>query len=209
MDESIEKEEEFVSTKDRIVDYLKQHGQTTVDDLSSYLEITKMAVRKHLNSLAIQGVVITRKVTGSVGRPHEVYLLGASESPSEALAMDLLDSVKENYGKKALLDLMSVRSKKFFERYKNRLLNKSPRERVYEVAKVLNENGYVTHVEEDPVSKRIVIRHENCPLSNVAPKHMELCIYEVETIEEFLGAKIKRLSHFCENNQYCSYEVLI
>lgn len=202
-------QESSTTTKAKILGYLKEFGDATVIGLAEYLKLTPMAVRKHLNSLSIQGIVRTKNLNKRVGRPVILYYLKNEEiKETDLFAVGILDTVKENYGESVVVDLVSKRNNKFFEKYKYRLLNKTFYERIYETAKIFNENGFDTLVEEDKVNNKIFIRHKTCPLLNIANKHPVLCSSEKDILESFIEAKVSRVCYFCDGGQYCAYEVL-
>lgn len=198
------------TTKSKILGYLNKNGEASVNCLSDFLKLTHMAVRKHLNSLTIQGVVTTRTLSKRVGRPQLVYLIKKDpKSISSEFTNEFLDAIKEKYGKNTILDFVQKRNKTFFEKYKDRLINKTVLERVHEAAKIFNEYDFDTVVEEDVKSKKITLRHKICPMSQVVSEHPEPCLLEPELIESLVGAKVNRLCYIRDGSSSCGYEVLI
>ena len=65
------------TTKDEIVQLLKVKGEHTVAELADVLEITEMAIRRHLSNLEKDGLIYSKMVRQHVGRP--TYLYGLSE----------------------------------------------------------------------------------------------------------------------------------
>ncbi len=65
------------TTKDEIVQLLKVKGEHTVAELAEMLEITEMAIRRHLSNLEKDGFIYSKMVRQHVGRP--TYLYGLSE----------------------------------------------------------------------------------------------------------------------------------
>ena len=65
------------STRQEILEILKEERQATVEDLAQRLELTPMTIRHHLNVLQAQGLIEAAKVRRSqkVGRPRLVYTL--------------------------------------------------------------------------------------------------------------------------------------
>ena len=196
------------TVKAKIVSYLKEYGEASVEALSGFLKLTPMAVRKHLNSLCIQGIITTKKLNKRVGRPIIIYFIH-TKGQTHDFSEELLDAVKENYGNEVVIDLISKRSKKFYEKYKNRFLNKTLLEKIYETAEVFKENGFDTEIEEDKINRKIILKHKTCPILNTATKHDSICLFETESIETFIGVRVTRVCHFCSGGQACAYEILI
>ncbi len=194
------------TTKAKILAYLKEYGEASVELLSGFLKITQMAVRKHLNSLSIQGVIATRKLNKRIGRPSILYMLKVNND--EPLALELLNVVNEAYGNSAVINIISKRNQRFYEKYKLRFLNKMLPERISETVKVFNENGYDTEIIEDKNNKKITLKHNLCPNLKVAEQHQAFCAFETEVLETFLDTKVNRVCHFCSGDKYCAYEIL-
>ena len=68
------------STRQEILEILKEDKQATVEDLAERLQLTPMTIRHHLNVLQAQNLVTTATVRRSqkVGRPRLVYTLTAA-----------------------------------------------------------------------------------------------------------------------------------
>src|SRR5690349_12010748 len=65
-------------TRQKILEYLKQNGEATVEDLSAALDdLTAVTVRHHLDVLRSQGMIASPEVMHrtSPGRPRYVYTL--------------------------------------------------------------------------------------------------------------------------------------
>jgi len=198
------------TTKSKILGYLNKNGEASVNCLSDFLKLTHMAVRKHLNSLTIQGIVTTRTHIKSIGRPQVIYFIKQEpKSITSEFTNEFLDSIKETYGRNTVIDLVKKRNKKFYEQYKNRLENKTVLERVYETAKIFNEYDFNTVVEEDIKNKKVTLRHKICPMSQVVSEHPEPCLLEPELIESLVGTKVNRICYIRDGSSSCGYEVLI
>ena len=68
---------ELHQTRQKIIEYLKEKDQATVDELADVVSLTPMAVRYHLNVLQKDNLITTpavRRPKGR-GRPQQVYTL--------------------------------------------------------------------------------------------------------------------------------------
>ena len=86
------------TTKDEIVQLLKVKGEHTVAELADVLEITEMAIRRHLSNLEKDGLIYSKMVRQHVGRP--TYLYGLSEKGEDTFpkeykqfAIDMLEDL--------------------------------------------------------------------------------------------------------------------
>ena len=80
-------------------------------------------------------------------------------------------------------------------------------ERVRELARILDEDGYLADCEQiDPSSWRIT--ELNCAILDVARHHREACGSELAFLRSVLpGASVERVTHILAGGHACSYEV--
>src|SRR5271154_4295402 len=102
-------------THKAVLTHLKRRGQMTVSELCEALEITSMAVRRHLTGLQKEGLVDSKIVRQLRGRPTYHYCLtekAESLFPSgfQTLALDILDVVHDQSGHKGVMDLLTARN---------------------------------------------------------------------------------------------------
>ena len=60
-------------TREHVVEFLIQRREARVDELARELEITPVAVRRHLENLRADGLVDVKSVKQATGRPYHVY----------------------------------------------------------------------------------------------------------------------------------------
>ena len=72
-------------TSEKILEYIRNKGQATGDDLSRYLGITSRAVRKQLSNLLEEDALY------KIGKPPKVFYLLAKER--QQLGVDYIDPV--------------------------------------------------------------------------------------------------------------------
>jgi predicted ArsR family transcriptional regulator len=198
-------------THEALLLYLKKNGEMTVSQLCQVLAITSMAVRRHLASLQQEGLVDSRIVKQSRGRPTYYYYLSEKASslfPSgfQSLAGDLLDMVFEERGHKGVMDFLNRRNEKLAARLKERLAHKDLPERVAEVAKIFSEDGYMTEWEELP-DGNFIIYQRNCALHDLANQYRQVCVLEPRLLETLLGTKVNRQQYMLKNDPVCGYLV--
>jgi predicted ArsR family transcriptional regulator len=198
------------STRQEILEILKEEGQATVEDLAERLELTPMTIRHHLNVLQAQGLVMTSKVRRlqKVGRPRLVYAL--TEAADELFP--------QNYGNLARLIVGEVKdtvgveeTKAILRRVAERLAEEAPPftadqtfgERVAQVSDFMEEQGFLTRWEE--TDEGYVLTNVNCPYRRVTREHGEVCIMDTELISRLLGVEPRRLSDRGEEDLPCSF----
>ena len=145
------------------------------------------------------------------GRPHHDYRLserGDNLFPRRyaSIVTDLL--VEAEAEDPALVERMFERRRvRRVERAKERLEGKSFPERVAELTRVLDEDGYLAEVvPQDDGAFRIV--EHNCAILAVASQYGVACGTELEFIREVLpDARVERVAHLLSGGHVCAYEV--
>jgi predicted ArsR family transcriptional regulator len=198
------------STRQEILEILKEQRQATVEDLAERLELTPMTIRHHLNVLQAQNLVVASKVRRSqkVGRPRLVYVLtDAAEElfPQNygKLATYLVSEVKETVG--------NTEVRAIFRRMAERLALEAPpavegqafEERLEQVSAFLEKQGYITRWEKSQEGYLLI--NANCPYRSVTREHAELCLMDTELISQLMGVESKQLSSQRSSEAPCSF----
>ena len=191
---------------------LKRCGEARAEELAATLEVTASAMRQHLTALEAEGLVTHHQLKGSPGRPKHVYHLTAAAEglfPKAygELTTELLDYVQE--ADPALVEsIFAKRRQRRIEGARARLDGKPFGERVAELGRILDEDGYLAEVEpmEDGTGFRIT--EHNCAILSVASKYGLACSSELEFIRAALpDADIDRVKHMMAGAYVCAYEV--
>jgi predicted ArsR family transcriptional regulator len=197
-------------TQEALLLHLKQNGEMTVAELCQVLGITAMAVRRHLGPLQQEGLVESKIVKQSRGRPNYHYMLTDKAKKSlfpsgfQNLASDFLDIVKQEHGHKGVMEFLSQRNNRVAERFKARMVDKNLAERVAEVAKIFSDDGYMTEWEE-LADGNFIMYQRNCALHELANQYRQICVLEPRLIEQLLGAKVTRQQYILKNDPVCGY----
>lgn len=198
-------------TRRALLDALKRSGTARADQLAERLGITVSAVRQHLAGLHGEGLVEHTEVRAGPGRPHHEYRLserGDNLFPRRyaSIATDLL--VEAEAADPELVERMFARRRdRRVERARARLDGKSLPERVAELTRVLDEDGYLAEaIEHDDGSFRII--EHNCAILEVAARYGVACGTELEFIREVLpDTRVERVEHLLAGSHVCAYEV--
>lgn len=198
-------------TQEAVLVFIKRMGEVTVADLCKELGITSMAVRRHIAALQKDGLVHSRIVRQSRGRPTYHYKLtekaeGLFPTGFQNLAVDLLDVVYEQSGETGVMDLLSRRNDKMADRFKSRVVGKDMKGKVAEVAKIFSENGYMTEWETLPDGNFIIFQR-HCAVHDLALQYQQLCVLEPKLMENLLGVKVTRQQYILKNDPVCGYVV--
>jgi predicted ArsR family transcriptional regulator len=198
------------STRQEILEILKEERQATVEDLAERLELTPMTIRHHLNVLQAQNLVVASKVRRSkkVGRPRLVYTLtdAADELFPQGygiLARHLVSEVKESMGES--------QAEAILRRVAERVASEAPppvpgqgfEGRLQQAVDFLGDYGFISRW--DKTDDGYVITNINCPYRHVSREHNEVCIMDTEILSQLLGVVPQRLSSMRNGEPTCSF----
>lgn len=198
------------STRNAILSILKRKGEVSVKELSAELGISKMAVSKHLSVLERDRVVRRTAVRSGIGRPEYRYMLTPSSQylfPTSYpyIALSALNFIRENMGNGGVEAFFARRRNELIEKYSRRLAGLGLEERVRELARLREEDGFLAEVEEGP--DFLCITEHNCPMLSVACKFNAACSSEAELFSMLLDATVER-THWMVNGQHmCRYTI--
>jgi predicted ArsR family transcriptional regulator len=198
------------STRQEILEILKEERQATVEDLAERLELTPMTIRHHLNVLQAQNLVVAANVRRSqkVGRPRLVYTLTETAD----------DLFPQGYGKLASYLVSEIKGKlgmeetqTIFRRVAERVARDAPspiegqsfEQRLDQVADFMEEQGFIVRWEK--TDEGYIFTNINCPYRRVTREHGEICIMDTTLIARLLGVEPKRLSNQRRGEAPCSY----
>ena len=193
-----------------ILNYLKEHGQATADDLADMLNLTPVTVRHHLDILRREALVAEPVIRhrSSPGRPQYAYTLTAQAAscfPNNygELAAKIIEEIKT--------DPASGSINVIFEGVAARMAAEAPcpapgeamTDRLNRAVEFLNQRGYAARWE--PAPEGYLFHTGACPYDTIAPKHSELCNMDMALVGNLLGVVPQRVSRVVEGAETCSY----
>ena len=200
------------STRQAILNILKEQGQATVEQLSSKLSLTPVTIRHHLDILRSEGLVQAPKVKRrqTPGRPQHVYNLteqANSYFPKNYVAFaDLtlaelrdrispeeMDSIVKNVAKRMASDVQRPVAGEPLSHRLNRLVT------------FLNDKGYVARWESN--AEGLFLHTTNCPYQGLMEHHNAPCVMDLAIITDVLGVTPQRLSWMGGGDTMCTYRV--
>jgi DeoR family suf operon transcriptional repressor len=192
-----------------IIRLLKRRGPLPVEEIAEALAVTVSGARQHLSSLERDGVVTYQRVRQGPGRPRHLYELterGDALFPRRyaELLGELLGYVRE--ADPSLVDrLFARRSQRRFEAARPRLEDLSMGERVREVVRIMEEEGYYPELQREG-EWRILVR--NCPVRVLGEKYSPACNSEISFLRKALPeTEVRRVSHQLNGQTCCAYEI--
>ncbi|GEN86917.1 metalloregulator ArsR/SmtB family transcription factor [Oceanobacillus sp. FSL W8-0428] len=200
------------TTKDKILDYLKKEKSLAVSDLTKLLDMTHMAIRKHLNILERDGLIKSKEVKQPIGRPSQMYSLtergeGLFPKNYEGISVEFLYDIKDIYGEEAIRNLFNRREQRLTNEYIKRTHQKSNHDKINELSKIQTEKGYMTNLSQIGQNKYELIEY-NCPIFAVANDFKTACTCETQMFKNVLGTdNVKRVCCKSDGDNYCKFLV--
>jgi DeoR family suf operon transcriptional repressor len=199
-------------TRRQILEALKKGGDLTADELATSLGLTTSGVRQQLVALTSDGLVAHRQVRDGPGRPRHCYHLTAAADALFPRAYSDLTNELLGYASDddpALVErLFERRRKRRVDEAKQRLTGKDFTHKVEELARILDEDGYLADFQPMPDGPGFLITEHNCAILGVARRYGQACSSEIGFLREALPeAKIERVQHMIAGAHSCAYEV--
>jgi predicted ArsR family transcriptional regulator len=211
-------------TRERVLAVVVEHGPVTVGRVAEVLGLTPAGVRRHLEAMALEGLVADRRdhraAPGTPGRPARAWTAtppapaagpGAGDGHG-ALAVDLLDHLAETAGPDGVRAYARRRAQQLRERYAPAVAAAGPsvRERAEALAGALRADGYAGStrpVDTGTGVAAVQLCQGRCPLHAAATAHPELCSAEAEAFSDLLGVGTHRLATIGGGAHACTTHV--
>nr|WP_328701113.1 metalloregulator ArsR/SmtB family transcription factor [Aquibacillus kalidii] len=203
-----------VTTKDRILEILKKRVRVKVSELTEHLEITDMAVRKHLSIMEKDGLIQAKEIKLPMGRPTQMYSLsekGERLFPKnyEGLSVEFMKEIRDLHGDESIVQLFQNRERRLSKEYSIRMEKRSSTEKIKEMAAIQNEKGYMADLIQIDKSTFELIEY-NCPIMAVAKEFKVACHCETSMFKTVLNTDhVKRTSCKTEGNDHCKFLIKV
>ena len=202
------------STRQRILFELKRSGGLTCQQLAEILGITSMGVRRHLITLERDGLVYYKTRQYGPGRPSYVYYL--TELAEEMfprtygqLTNELLSYIELLDGEVKIQSLFDQRAQRRIRHAETRLRGLSFPHKVMELARILEDDGYLAEavqIDQDT----FILREHNCAIHQVAARFQQACASELSFLRAVLPeAEVEREHHMVSGETYCGYRITL
>lgn len=195
----------------QIVVLLRRKGPQTVDALSAAVGITAVAVRKHLDTLEIDGLVHSTTQRRPIGRPVQVYSLTDAADDLFPQAYDsmlaaVLRQVRRLGGEELLQQVLDGRRAELAAACRERAAGATSLEEWVEaLVRVRDEAGYMA--EWTRQDGAYILTEYNCALCRVSREFPQVCKSEMELFQGLLGdrATVRRDEHLLAGGRRCTY----
>ena len=202
-------------TRDAVARIILEAGPQSAADLAERLGLSAAAIRRHLDALVADGLLVEREPRPAAhrgrGRPARVYAItdaGRAAFPHayDDLANTALRYLRETGGEAAVVAFAEHRADSL-----SRLLEPvvdaktSALTRAQALAGALTEHGYAASTESATAGVQICQHH--CPVAHVAAEFPELCEAETRAFARVLGTYVQRLATIAHGDGVCTTHV--
>lgn len=169
----------------------------TIDDLVDALGLSRSAVSQQLLALERDGYIRKAAARRTKGRPRHIYVLtenGANLFPKQYswFSRTLLLALRKQVGQEALATYMYDLGMDMSAVGIPRLVGKNRVERVAEIARIMNETGFVARtIEPETGGKLPRIECKNCVYHDLSKEFTEVCRFDIGFLSGLMGAEIE------------------
>jgi predicted ArsR family transcriptional regulator len=208
-------------TRAQIARLILENGPVTASGLSTRLNLTPAAVRRHLDNLLADGMIETRTARRPAsrgrGRPAKLFAItdvgrSAFEHAYDDLATSALRFLAEAAGPDAVAEFARRQVADLERRYGPVVQGATPRDRVAALAEALSADGYAASASGAPSPGEDVDRGQqlcqhHCPVAHVAAEFPQLCEAETEAFARLLGTPVQRLATIAHGDGICTTHI--
>ncbi len=199
-------------TRDLVARSILENGPMSAVVLSEKLGFTPAGIRRHLDSLVAEGLLVAREphiVNGrGRGRPSKVFVMSDAgrekfEHSYDDLAVAALKFMQAQMGPEALMAFADTRAADI-ERTLSPIIESqtSPAARVDALAQFLTTEGYAASVLPRVQGEELCQHH--CPIAHVASVFPQLCEAETQAFSRLLGTHVQRLATIAHGDGVCT-----
>jgi len=200
------------STRQRILEILKERNLATVEELGDALGLTPVTIRHHLEILRGEGLVAAPQALrrAGPGRPQHTYSLTPAARDLfpknyHGLTTLMLDEIRERISPLEMDHILNGVAGRLAAQAPARPTS-TPQELLDVTVRFLNDQGYVAQWEETPEG-RFLLHTCNCPYERVTQAHSEICSMDANFVRRLVNAPIQRVSHLASGDERCTYVV--
>ncbi|MEO7129787.1 MAG: helix-turn-helix domain-containing protein [Dermatophilaceae bacterium] len=203
-------------TRSRVVQMVSVDGPITAAELGRHLDLTPAAVRRHLDVLVEQGVVVVHEPAAGPrgrGRPARAFVVSEAgheslEADYDVLAVEVLRYLEQTAGAGAVESFAQQRVGALEQRYAAVLAHAGddPAVRVGVLVEALTADGYAATARPVGVdgATGIQLCQGHCPVQQVAAQFPAFCDAETDAFSRLLGVHVQRLATLAGGHHVCT-----
>lgn len=200
----------FQTTRGRIVEELRRRKSASAVDLAHHFGLSPNAIRQQLVVLERDGLVVEKSVRRGPTKPtYEFSLTGDAEKlfPQnyDKMLGAVLRELREQYGQEGVAKVFDGIAKRTVAKAKERVTAVDTEGKAAQLTQVLREGGVVA--EYNLIDGGFELHEHNCPYSEVAKEHPEVCSVIHHVLDETIGGKHVQTESLATGGAECRFEV--
>lgn len=199
----------FASTRGKIVTELRRKGSASAADLARTFGVSPNAVRQQLVVLERDGLVAEKPVRRGPTKPTLEFSLTDEAGKlfpqgHDKMLAAVLREVRDQFGTPAVDRIFDGLSKRAIERARRHVTAEAPEQKVAQLTEMLRDSGVVA--EYSLIDGGFAIHEHNCPYSNVAQEHPQVCQVIHNVIDETIGEH-RQTESLAHGGKECRFEM--
>jgi predicted ArsR family transcriptional regulator len=200
----------FQTTRGKIISQLRRRGSASAADLAALFGLSPNAVRQQLTVLERDGLVAETSVRRGPTKPTYEFSLTPQADQLFPQAYDkMLDAVlrelREQFGVQAVDRIFDGLSRRAVARARLSVNAEKPEERVAQLTEMLRRSGVVA--EYSLIDGGFALHEHNCPYSNTAKAHPEVCSIIHNVIDDAIGGTHEQTESLAHGGKECRFEM--
>ena len=200
----------FQTTRGKIVSELRRRGGASATDLAQAFGLSPNAVRQQLVMLERDGLVAERPVRRGPTKPTYEFSLTAEAEKLFPQGYDkmltaVLREVRTQFGSTGVERLFDGIARRAAERARDSVTASEPEAKVAQLTEMLRKSGVVA--EYSLIDGGYVLHEHNCPYSNTAKEHPEVCRVIHHVIDETIGGEHSQTESLARGGKECRFEL--
>ncbi|NLG74523.1 MAG: ArsR family transcriptional regulator [Chloroflexi bacterium] len=186
----------MVTSRQRLLDYIREHQAVTVSEISRALRMTPANARHHLSILTELNLVeaVSVRAGRGKGRPSQVYSL-SRRARGNNLA-ELASAVFEHFLDPMTSEERQAALQEIAETLEKKLSPEAPlprghlTQRLVQAVQRLNQMRYHARWEAHAQGPQIIL--SRCPYEDLVQDHPEVCQLDQALLERLLGTRVRQ-----------------
>ncbi|OLE76045.1 hypothetical protein AUG19_03720 [archaeon 13_1_20CM_2_54_9] len=195
----------------RVLLMLKRDGSLSLQSIAAKMRISKMGVHKHLIGLEERGLIERFYERGGVGRPKLWFKLSDKSSSLfpkaySDISVCALGFIERKLGREAVEQVLRERQNELYTRYSEKPAGKEGPDRVRELAKLRDQEGYMAEARRAGKLSMEILEH-NCPILQIASTYQEACKTETQLFSRLLGTRVEATHRAAVGDSVCRFMI--
>jgi len=200
----------FQTTRGKIVHELRRRGSASATELARSFGLSANAVRQQLMVLERDGLVAETPVRRGPTKPTYEFSLTPDADKLFPQAYDkmltaVLRELRSQFGTPGVERVFDGLSKRAVERARLEVTAADPEARVAQLTEMLRKSGVVA--EYSLIDGGFALHEHNCPYSEAAKEHPEVCQVIHQVIDETLGGEHAQTESLAQGGKECRFEL--